>query len=535
METPSKVFLRKASGLVREISFTDVLLYNIAQISIGIGIAYIVLFDPAFYPGSSMELSIIITTIGCMFFAMVYSLFSVTMPRSGGDYVFVTRTLHPAIGFAMNWNFALWEIFYVGWSAGLFGFLGLSTFFAILGSVTGNPQMATYAQAVSSPNGYVLLGTVVIILFTLLLIFGVRSYFKFQTASFIIALVGSLLTIVVLAASDSASFITAFNHYASALGVTSPDAYHDIINEAVKAGYAAGAPFSWDATLKSTLWAFLALAISMLSTVFAGEIKSVKKNQMIGIPASLILCGGLFVVMAYLIVRTVGYDFLGAAAYLYYVNPSAYPLPTAPWYSLFAALLSSNILVTFLILVSFAIWSIYWVAVCAIYSSRSMLAWSIDRLTPKWVGHVSEKYRTPVSAILISMIGGWIFLLIYAYTPYLVTLVGMLGLAITILTVCIAGLVLPYRRREIFEKSPANYRIAGIPAISLFSLGGIIYLGYTIYLFLIDSVVAANTPSNEIAIVGFIVSGFVYFYAARAYQKRKGIDVDLAYKEVPVE
>jgi amino acid transporter len=535
LETPSKVFLRKASGLVREISFTDVLLYNIAQISIGIGIAYIVLFVPSFYPGASMELSIIITTIGCMFFALVYSLFSVTMPRSGGDYVFVTRTLHPALGFAMNWNFALWEIFYVGWSAGLFGFLGLSTFFAILGSITGNPQMATYAEAVSGPNGYVLLGTVVIILFTLLLIFGVRSYFKFQTASFIIALVGSLLTIVVLAATDPASFITTFNHYASALGVASPDAYHDIINEAVKAGYTAGAPFSWDATLKSTLWPFLALAISMLSTVFAGEIKSVKKNQLVGIPASLVLCGGLFVVMAYLVVRTVGYDFLGAVAYLYYVNPSAYSLPTAPWYSLFAALVSSNIVVTLLILVSFAIWSIYWVAVCAIYSSRSMLAWSIDRLTPKWVGNVSEKYRTPVSAILISMIGGWIFLLIYAYTPYLVTLVGMLGLAITILAVCVAGLVLPFRRREIFEKSPANYRVAGIPAISIFSLGGIIYLLYTIYLFLIDDVVAANTPSNEIAIVGFIVSGFIYFYIARAYQKSKGIDVDLAYKEVPVE
>ncbi|MGA2973023.1 MAG: amino acid permease [Candidatus Bathyarchaeia archaeon] len=535
METPSKVFLRKASGLIREISFTDVLLYNIAQISIGIGIAYIVLFDPSFYPGSSMELSILITTIGCMFFAMVYALFSVTMPRSGGDYVFVTRTLHPAIGFAMNWNFAVWELFYVGWSAGLFGFLGLSEFFAILGSITGNPQMATYAAFAASPNGYVIVGTIAIIFFTVLLVFGVRTYFKFQAASFIIAFVGSVLTIFVLATSNTTSFITAFNNYASLLGVSSKDAYHDVINEAVKAGYAAGAPFSWDATLKSTLWPFLALAISMLSTVFAGEIKGVKKNQMIGIPASLLLCGGLFIVMAYLMVNVVGYNFLGAVAYLYYVQPSAYPLPTMPWYSLFASLLSSNVVVTLLILVSFAIWSVYWVGVCAIYSSRSMLAWSFDRLTPKWLGYVSERYRTPVAAVLLSMGIGWVFLIIYAYTPYLVTLVGMLGLAITILIVCIAGFVLPFRRKELFEKSPANYRVAGVPVISILSLGGIIYLLYTIYLFLIDSVVAANTPSNEIAIVGIIISGFVYFYAARAYQKRKGIDVDLAYKEVPIE
>ena len=535
METPSKVFLRKASGLVREISFTDVLLYNVAQISIGIGIAYIVLFCPSFYPGSSMELSILITTVGCMFFALVYALFSVIMPRSGGDYVFVSRTVHPAIGFAMNWNFVVWELFYVGWSAGLFGFLGLSTFFAVLGSITGNSQMESYAAFAASPNGYVIVGTIAIMFFTLLLVFGARTYFKFQSASFIIALVGSVLTIFVLATSNSTSFVTAFNNYASLLGVSSKDAYHQIINEAVTAGYTAGAPFSWDATLKSTLWPFLALAISMLSTVFAGEIKGVKKNQMIGIPASLLLCGGVFIVMAYLIVNVVGYDFLGAVAYLYYVNPSVYPLPTMPWYSLFAALLSTNVILTFLIMISFAIWSVYWVGVCAIYSSRCIFAWSIDRLTPKWVGYVSERYRTPVAAVLLSMGIGWVFLIIYAYTPYLVTLVGMLGLAITILVVCIAGLILPFRRKELYEKSPANYQVAGMPVISILSLGGIIYLLYTIYLFLIDNVVAANTLSNEISIVGIIISGFVYFYVARAYQKKKGIDVDLAYREIPIE
>jgi len=52
----------------------------------------------------------------------------------------------------------------------------------------------------------------------------------------------------------------------------------------------------------------------------------------------------------------------------------------------------------------------------------------------------------------------------------LATLVGMLGLAIAILVVCIAGLALPFRRKELFEKPRANYRVAGMPVISIPSL-----------------------------------------------------------------
>jgi len=164
------VFLRKASGLVRDASTFDVIVYNFAQVGAGIGIAYIVLLFPAYYYGADMALSSLITLIGCIFTCLVYSLLSIAMPRSGGDYVFNSRITHPALGFALNWNFVIWELFYVGWGGSAFAFLGLSALFATLGSVTGDPAWAAYATYASEPMGYFLIGTVVLVFFGLIMI-----------------------------------------------------------------------------------------------------------------------------------------------------------------------------------------------------------------------------------------------------------------------------------------------------------------------------------------------------------------------------
>ncbi len=49
-----RIFLRKASGLIRTASTGDTFIYNIGLVSVGLGVASILYYGPAFYPGGDL-------------------------------------------------------------------------------------------------------------------------------------------------------------------------------------------------------------------------------------------------------------------------------------------------------------------------------------------------------------------------------------------------------------------------------------------------------------------------------------------------
>ena len=50
----NRIFLRKASGLIRTASGLDTFIYNLGLVSVGLGVASIMLYGPAFYPGGDL-------------------------------------------------------------------------------------------------------------------------------------------------------------------------------------------------------------------------------------------------------------------------------------------------------------------------------------------------------------------------------------------------------------------------------------------------------------------------------------------------
>src|SRR6187200_2213245 len=91
----SGVFLRRATGLVREVGLFDAFVMN------------------------TIGMKVVIGTLTMAFTLLwVYSEFAAAMPRSGGDYVFVSRALHPFVGWLMSFSQGAWLIFFwVGFNA----------------------------------------------------------------------------------------------------------------------------------------------------------------------------------------------------------------------------------------------------------------------------------------------------------------------------------------------------------------------------------------------------------------------------------
>src|SRR6266704_3488578 len=81
---------------VRKATMWDAFWMNSIGMALGIGVGLMFFQGPYLFPGGDAVIATLVTTVVTAFtFIYVYSKFSAAMPRSGGDYVFVSRALHP--------------------------------------------------------------------------------------------------------------------------------------------------------------------------------------------------------------------------------------------------------------------------------------------------------------------------------------------------------------------------------------------------------------------------------------------------------
>ena len=158
-----------------------------------------------------MVLAVVIGTVIMAFTLLwVYSEFSAAMPRSGGDYVFVSRALHPFLGWLLSWSQGIWLIFFwIGFNAWFALVSAVPAAFITIGSVTGQHGWITAANDLLAKYNFLgihmqwyvfLFGTVLNVLFALLLIFGGRVYWRVQKWLFLLAGLAILIMVVLLIA-----------------------------------------------------------------------------------------------------------------------------------------------------------------------------------------------------------------------------------------------------------------------------------------------------------------------------------------------
>ena len=63
------------------------------------------------FPQSNLLIAIPVAASMAIFFNLLYGMFSAIMPRTGSEYVFLSRTFHPAIGFMASFAAATSQAF----------------------------------------------------------------------------------------------------------------------------------------------------------------------------------------------------------------------------------------------------------------------------------------------------------------------------------------------------------------------------------------------------------------------------------------
>ena len=115
---------------------------------------------------------------------------------------------------------------------------------------------------------------------------------------------------------------------------------------------------------------------------------------------------------------------------------------------------------------------------------------------------------------------------------------ALLAQILAFIVVSIAGIVFPYRLKAVWE-SGGGRRIFGIPAVALAGAGGVIALGVLMGEFVFNSSISATfAVTRHLSLefmIGAVVLGAIWYAVAWRLNSRKGVNLGLAYREIPPE
>jgi amino acid transporter len=520
------VFARKSSGLVRNISTFDTFYYNLVQL--GPQFAFFNLAFAFLYPGANMEIAGLIALIIALAEGVTYGLYASIYPRSGGEYIPLSRSLNPFVGFVMGFTQTTWQAFQTAPVAVTAITMGLAPMFVALGLQTHNQNIFNFGVALDSPWGWFIFSGIVVLISVYILHRGMNVYFKVQRYGYGIALLGFVILILVcyLGSTGTFSFQASYAKYFGS------GAYDQLIANAQAEGFNMKSPFSWRTTMFFTIWPAFSFIFAILSTAFSGEIKNVKRGQLIGMTASQIV-GGILVLgiglFGRLALTNEGMLAIGVVS-----SAGKFPLPY-PWISMLASIMADNVILTIIINLSVAALSVFTCASTIVYASRGYLAFGIDGMGPSWFAKVHEKYHTPTNTLIMNAVIAVVFLTLYSFTDLLHMIVAMMGGGIVIVTTTLAASLMPFMKKKVYEASPAKMEIFGIPVMTITGVIGSLGCLYFVYRTAVDNDYGANNPFQIAVTLGVFVVGAIWYFIARAIRRRQGVDMDARFKEIPVE
>lgn len=531
-----RIFLRKASGLIRTASLYDVLIYDIGIVSVGLGLGTMLYYGPAFYPGANLIWCSIIAGVMMAMICLGMICWSVTLPRSGGIYVFGSRSLPPFLAFTLSVVEITAWLFYCAIAAYWIVLLGVAPMLGLLGLLNNSQALTDWAGWVVQPWPKFIIGSLILLASALILSGGMKRFLLSQKIVFTLAMFGSLLLIVVLALHTREDFVATFNAMMSPI-LNVADPYNEIIKSAATNGWTT-ANATWQTTVLVSNWAFLPLIGAAFSISIAGEIKSVERSQVFGMLGAIIVNVVIWVISIGLADRVFGYDFIGSAVYNELaVGGAGLAVPGGATITLLTGILTQSWLITLLVSLGFIAWIWMWIPGMHTFAIRAVVAWAFDRVAPSQLATISQTRHTPSVAIWVCWLVTIIFMALFSFTSFFATVIILIEAAVLAWSIVLAaGIFFPYIRPQIYNKSPiASRRVFGLPVMTVACLLGTIASQFYFWVLFFDPVAAGHQANQVIIVVGVFLIGIIFFFAMKAYRKSQGVNIDLAFKEIPIE
>ena len=507
----SGVFVRQATGLVKNVSLLDSIAINLSYMSIGAALALIG-FTMDILPtvnGVNLVYGSAIAALLAVPQMVVYTIMQRHVSRTGGDYVWLSRSLGGFAGSTLTFMGITLE------TMPYLALIALSAVFAI-GSVGANLGYSSFVQLATPgavPVLQFLVGSIIFGVLVLLNIFKPHSGFRIISIFWAMGVLSIVLSVGALLAAGREGVV----NYVSSLDIA------NTTYTSIAASYQ-GTTFNLGNTL--LIMPFFALfsypwfnAAPSVGSELRGK-STIRWSTPISLFAAFILLTIPFAVMYYV----GGFAFTNSAlSNSNLVNNYSFNFWTL------AMGVSGNFLVKFIIGLGWILFTVAVLAFGIITISRYLLAQAFDRFLPERLAYVSPKYGSPAIAhaidlvITVVLIGLASFLYGTLYSLYGVLVAAMIYFAF----VGLAALVYAWKQLKKGGGERTALAIAGALQIFVFA-----YLTYEFIAY--GSIWGGNLLAYGYVVVSF-VAGVVIYFVSSSRQKARGIDISYAFREIPPE
>jgi len=536
------VFTREATGLVRKLGMLDAFVISISIIGPSGGVIGM-LFMPFYFPGSNAILVFALGAVPAIFFAITYSIFTGLMPRSGGDYVWTGRVLGPRIAsmFAILFLFAQ-IVSFISFNGWTFVSAFLSQLLFTLGLKTNSASLLAMSTTVTQPLWGFAIASIMLIFIILIGILGMDAYKTFNRYAFYFYAVAMLVFIGEVIALSNQAFRAAFDSSLQGYNVT----YDSVVSAA------ATNPSLTTFSLSSTILAFPLIGFLTYSgfnfnTYVAGETRDVSRSLSRAMLLSVLVTLIYLTTFAWAAYSAFGSTFLSGISYLY--NTGALPsLPVQPTANFLLALTLPVWLGAF---VNISVGIVFFLVPLQslIMFSRIVFAMSFDRMLPVRFSNVNDRFGSPHYAVLLVGIISLIFEALYWLAgPGLLS--GFLNTSVAVdvayLIPGFAALLFPILKKDMYKSLESHlngwlrWKVGGVPLLSIGGLAIVLIWLFGIYTQLVPissyTYLGSSIPLAITYTIVPAVVGLVIYEGSKAYhQKRDGLDISLAFTQVPPE
>src|SRR2546426_7722389 len=463
--TPSGLFVRQASGLVRDVSMTNALFFNIAAFvgtAVGWAIAFYALYPEWVAFGiSAYAYMAVLTGVACYFLGMIFASLTSAMPRSGGDYVFTSRIISPFWGWIESWTLVGSALTIIGFEI-IVATHNIQLTAILIGVAFPSSVFGGATNWLQDSTSKFIVGIIILLVIAGISILKTRTFHKVVMGLTVFAIVAVAINFFGAFTVDPVSMSNAL----PALGTSSKA----IIDTATKAGYSLGSP---DFSLLGLVG--LAGLVSVIlfqyigfqfSSYIAGEVKgNVRRAVFFAVIGALIFA--VFMNSVYMDVQGFhfGFDMVNAWGYLYW-NGAGAPLNGQPPFSpvMLTAVHPGFWPLWLIVALGNITLNVLLCPVYAIFLSRIVLAWALDRQVPEWFSVVNERTNAPLRVIVIAVLLGAVF--------YVLTFFGVSLASTTFFGILLAGLTwimpglntifIPYCRPDPFQLTNNTRQFLGL-------------------------------------------------------------------------